>query len=302
LFSDDACTLEVGSEVAENQDVILESNFLSVGTYVFKAKAVSPHGHASKCSSVSVPYTLEACASGYKHSPDGSVFKSVDSFCEPIFELALDASMSQSYPGTGTTWFDLSGNDFHADFINSPVHQSAHGGNFLFDWTDNDSFLITHNGGLDFNSQDFSTEFWVKLNSATGDWQALLQSSVTTSATRQYGWAVNANMTLRLWLTLNGSWSTRLTSNTVFNTGEWYHIATVYRDTQNIELYVDGVHEKTSATTGNLSYSTTLLRIGSRYSTEWLDGHMAMIKIYRRPITAEEISSSFLSTKDKFGK
>ena len=47
--------------------------------------------------------------------------------------LHLDAGDSNSYPGSGTTWSDLSdtGDDF--TLINSPSFSSDHGGEFLFE-------------------------------------------------------------------------------------------------------------------------------------------------------------------------
>jgi hypothetical protein len=45
--------------------------------------------------------------------------------------LALDASDRNSYPGSGTTWYDVSGNNRHYTLVNSPTWNS--GGYFTFD-------------------------------------------------------------------------------------------------------------------------------------------------------------------------
>ena len=37
--------------------------------------------------------------------------------------LLLDSSSSRSYPGTGTTWYDLSGNDNHGTLVNFTGHE-----------------------------------------------------------------------------------------------------------------------------------------------------------------------------------
>ena len=39
--------------------------------------------------------------------------------------LHLDAANIKSYPGSGTTWFDLSGNGNHGTIINSPTYNGA---------------------------------------------------------------------------------------------------------------------------------------------------------------------------------
>jgi len=46
----------------------------------------------------------------------------------------VDAGDSTSYPGTGTTWTDLSGNGNNGTLINGgPAFNSADGGNLIFD-------------------------------------------------------------------------------------------------------------------------------------------------------------------------
>jgi hypothetical protein len=47
--------------------------------------------------------------------------------------LALDAGNRKSYPGTGTTWTDLSGLGNTGTLINGPTYSSANGGSIVFD-------------------------------------------------------------------------------------------------------------------------------------------------------------------------
>ena len=56
--------------------------------------------------------------------------------------LALDAGNTKSYPGTGTTWFDKSGNNYNGTFFNGPVFNTGSLGNIVFDGTD-DSCRLT---------------------------------------------------------------------------------------------------------------------------------------------------------------
>jgi hypothetical protein len=39
--------------------------------------------------------------------------------------LALDAASPRSYPGTGTTWYDLSGQGNNGTLVNGPTFSSA---------------------------------------------------------------------------------------------------------------------------------------------------------------------------------
>lgn len=49
--------------------------------------------------------------------------------------LCLDAGNRRSYPGTGTTWYDLSGNNNHGTLTNGPVFNSINYGNIVLDGT-----------------------------------------------------------------------------------------------------------------------------------------------------------------------
>lgn len=47
--------------------------------------------------------------------------------------LHLDAANNKSYPGSGTTWFDLSGNNNHGTLVNGPAYSSINTGIFILD-------------------------------------------------------------------------------------------------------------------------------------------------------------------------
>jgi hypothetical protein len=50
--------------------------------------------------------------------------------------LWLDASNKPSYPGSGTTWIDLSGNNNNGTLVNGPTYSSTNGGIINFDGID----------------------------------------------------------------------------------------------------------------------------------------------------------------------
>ena len=50
--------------------------------------------------------------------------------------LALDAANPRSYPGSGTSWRDLTANNYIGSLINGPTFSSANGGALVFDGVD----------------------------------------------------------------------------------------------------------------------------------------------------------------------
>ena len=57
-------------------------------------------------------------------------------------QLYLDAGNTSSYPGSGTTWTDLSGNGRNGTLTNGPGFDSANGGSITFDGS-NDEVILT---------------------------------------------------------------------------------------------------------------------------------------------------------------
>ena len=54
--------------------------------------------------------------------------------------LCLDAADSLSYPGSGTTWYDLSGQGNHHTIVGSPSYSSINSGRFILDSTGTQGF------------------------------------------------------------------------------------------------------------------------------------------------------------------
>lgn len=57
--------------------------------------------------------------------------------------FAVDAANYESYPGSGTTWSDLSGNGNNGTLANGPTFNSGNGGNIVFDGSDDRVILST---------------------------------------------------------------------------------------------------------------------------------------------------------------
>ncbi len=75
--------------------------------------------------------------------------------------LELDAANRKSYPGSGTTWTDLSGNGNTGTLTNGPTFSSANGGSIVFDGVD-DYVNCGNASSLNFErTNSFSFCFWI---------------------------------------------------------------------------------------------------------------------------------------------
>ena len=69
--------------------------------------------------------------------------------------LCLDGANVKSYPGSGTTWKDLSGKGNDGTLTNGPTFSSDDGGSILVDGS-NDFISIPFAGGV------YCIDFWIK--------------------------------------------------------------------------------------------------------------------------------------------
>ena len=85
--------------------------------------------------------------------------------------LALDAGNTKSYPGSGTTWTDLSGNGNNGTLVNGVGYNSDYGGSLSFDGT-NDYIDITSLAPLA-DTSAVTMEAWVNVDTLTNSYQVI---------------------------------------------------------------------------------------------------------------------------------
>jgi hypothetical protein len=81
--------------------------------------------------------------------------------------LALDSGNLSSYPGSGSSWFDISGNGNIITLINSPTYSSTSGGTLTFNGT-NQYGTAPDSASLDISGSDITIEMWYTQNNNTG--------------------------------------------------------------------------------------------------------------------------------------
>ena len=69
--------------------------------------------------------------------------------------LSFDAANTKSYPKSGTTWSDLSGNGNTGTLTNGPTFNSANGGSIVFDGVD-DYVNVANASSLNSSAQTIS--------------------------------------------------------------------------------------------------------------------------------------------------
>ena len=219
----------------------------------------------------------------------------------------LDAGKKESYPGSGTVWYDLTGNNNHGTLTNGPTFSNTNGGAIVFDGVD-DYIVITNNSSLYMTSQ-MSILVWFSIpqnnlpyrqalvckhyseyeigiypdggfhsytrNGTGGAFPSYNEGIYSYNA--QSTWTANA-MYQVVW-TLNGQSESAYLNGSLFATNGTY----------------------TKGNSGTDSQTNNLI-IGSRFGTDLIfKGNIYKVMVYNRMLTPTETSDIYNIQKQRFG-
>ena len=221
--------------------------------------------------------------------------------------LALDAGNTKSYPGSGTTWSDLSGNDNDGTLTNSPTYNSNNGGSFAFDGT-NDHVSFASASELQFlNILPYTLESWMYPTSNPGSskWVGIFNREDSSGGSRDgYNLWINGPTSNTLNLSSERFYSGTATAvGYTFNNSDllnkWHHIVVTY-DGTTLKLYRNGEQLDSSSSTGNITNTSKTLEIGRRI-THYFTGRLSTQRIYNQAFTSTEITQNFNALRARFG-
>ena len=215
--------------------------------------------------------------------------------------LNVDAGVTASYSGTGTTWNDLSGNNYHGTLTNGPTFNSSNGGNIVFDGID-DGIGITSTALLSVNAMTISS--WNKsANYAHNGF--MFEKTTNGNVNTQYSLFFNSNSTI--YYRTYGLSSTDLThgwsgQNTIIN-NKWNNVVATFDGTYK-RIYINGILRATSGVlTGTVTQNTTgaaYIGVYGNFAGYRFNGSIAATVVYNRALSADEIKRNYNARKRRF--
>lgn len=104
---------------------------------------------------------------GNQWLPDGNIFMS-QSAADTTLKVWLDAGNATSYPGSGTTWYDLSGNSNNLFLSGSPTYDATTG-SFYFPNSTSVYAVNQTPTNLSIGTNSCTTEIWMRYKGPTDD-------------------------------------------------------------------------------------------------------------------------------------
>jgi hypothetical protein len=217
--------------------------------------------------------------------------------------LCLDAANKFSYPGTGTTWTDLSGNSNNGTLTNGPTFSAGNMGSIVYDGVD-DYISGTNNSSLQLLN-DLTIGAWVKLGSGGNANQGIFEKMVNNAAAINYsGYGITRQDDyFKFWTASSGTYA-YTNSNITYSSGNnWYYVVG-RRMAGNNRLFINSILQ-TDSQSPPLSDSGEVYVIGRYYSninnTFYFVGNIAHVLLYNRALTDAEILQNYNATKSRFG-
>lgn len=207
--------------------------------------------------------------------------------------LHLDAANEQSYPGSGTVWFDLSGNGNDGVLINSPSFVNNNLGYFFFDGV-NDFVNCGNNNSLDLQSLTCCHILYTQWDSS---WSPFIGKH-------------GSDNNYRFWLDQNKNWDVQntpggsnikpfYTANEV-NSNEFYYLSFTIDAGNTGKFYInDKLVQTRSCSIGTINNRELYLGFdgGSAYGS----GGISQLFLYNRALSKSEIKQNFNALRGRYG-
>ena len=228
---------------------------------------------------------------GKQYTPPVVSTPSTPSIITDGLVLNLDAGDTSSYPGTGTDWFDLTGNN-NGTLINGPTFDSGNGGSISFDGVND--YVITNTTRTDFTTTNqISIGMWFKINTFTN-----------VRGLFQFASGLTSGLPWILVRTQNGNQLTYYFSGNAYrvthtiNPTSIQYINLTY-DGTTWKVYLNGVLQ--GSYVGDIGgYNGNNLYIGNGYAG-YLDMNCYNFHVYDKSLTDSEVLQNYNATKDRFG-
>ena len=206
----------------------------------------------------------------------------------------LDAGNKDSYSGSGTSWYEISGSGSTATLAGGPTFTSTYGGGFVLSGTDQYATVPTASR-FDLSTGSATIIAWFK-TTASGLTNIVSKRNVTGFQLHVY----NNN------LYADGAGTAGKSSSQIVNTGKIFCGAVVYdRASSLMRLYINGVED------GNVALPATTLtdvaNVNVGYTTfggspgYYFNGTIYQVQIYNKALSPKEMRENFELMRSRYG-
>lgn len=199
--------------------------------------------------------------------------------------LCLDAANPKSYPGTGSNWYDISGNGYIMTLSNSPTFSTSNGGVLQFNGTNQYGSLTA----LNYSTSTFTIVAGSRYSGAT-------RGRVISATGNNWLFGHHSSGSERYYA---GGWVYQGATNDT----NWR----IYTATENYaadlrSFYVNNSAIVTNSTSGSAGFNgLSVGRYGVSTGSEYSTCEVSFIHVYNRILSSAEISQNYNAMRGRFG-
>jgi hypothetical protein len=209
--------------------------------------------------------------------------------------MCLDAGNPRSYPGSGTNWYDVSGNLNTNSLINGPTYNSSNGGTLIFDGV-NDYSSGTNTSSL--YTGDMTAEAWIKVNASSLDWVRIVGTG-GNSGNRTFGLWYATDRRI-LWQRYGAGDPSIYPTTPVLDIGSWYHVVATTTGSSHV-LYLNGVSIGTGTGAGPWPASGEAITVGFAGFHTYTNSNIGIVRLYTVGLTATQVLQNFNANRGRYG-
>lgn len=224
-----------------------------------------------------------------------SVFSGPNAFTQDLV-LHFDTANKKCYNGSGNIIYDLSGYNNNGTINGSPILDTINRGALYFDGIDD--FINVNEPSIGFSPNKWTLCIWLRPGNQSS--RFITPNSNGIDQFLQYN-PTNQRIELNIVESADTNGRARNTANNSIMLDQWVYYC-VSINNLDINIYLNGILTNTFTETISIGNWSGVWRIGQRgNSTFWYLGHISIIKLYNRILSASEIKQDFKSVKSRFG-
>ena len=214
--------------------------------------------------------------------------------------LCLDAANTKSYPGSGTTWTDISGKS-HNGTVNGATFSTLNGGVWDFDGTND--YIESPDADAWYPETNYTAECWFNCDAVGGGWNAIFGQWPNSNVNATNSWILEyVGTDLRFYYLNAGVDAVPYKSLGTVSLGAWHHFV-FSKAGSTTKMFMDGIQVVDDFDIGTMQNGTGPFTIGGNVaSAGWFNGKIAIVRIYKgKGLTTSEVLNNFNSNRTRFG-
>ncbi len=209
--------------------------------------------------------------------------------------LYLDAANPASYPGSGTTWTDLSANANNATSLTGVTYSSSNGGYLAFNGTSGSGSLVASKYNTTYTGKTIFVAANLTAITAT-TYRAFLGDSAGNRNFNMYMYSPSAN-TYQLHFSAGGSGG--LSANLPYTAGNWFTAAITQATDGTLKYFFNGQLVNQQSSTFVQYQSGTTEWVG-RADNYW-NGPLSVVCVYKAALTDAQILANHNAVRGRYG-